>query len=70
MNALHTLEYTDDSPWPADNGSGSIYLKNLAADNADGKNWALGKKGAVTPAGTCHQSSAAGTNTGADIGSP
>lgn len=69
-NAFHTVEYSDDAPWPADNGSGSIYLKDLAADYTNGANWALSAIGTVTPAGTCYQSTAGGTNTGADIGSP
>jgi hypothetical protein len=69
-NAVFTIEYSNVSPWPDDNGSGSIYLTDLAADYTDGKNWALSKKGDITPSGTCYQSTAGETNTGADTGSP
>lgn len=69
-NAFLTFEYSDDSPWPADNGSGSIYLIDLEADSTDGKNWAISTIGSLTPTGSCYQSTAGGTNTGADIGSP
>jgi len=68
--ALFTIEYSDDSPWPADNGSGSIFLKDLSSDYTNGENWALSTIGEITPIGTCRQSTAEGTNTGADIGSP
>lgn len=69
-NAIEQVVYTDDPPWPADDGSASIYLTNLAADNTDGSNWALSTNGAATPLFNAYTALNAGGNSGSDIGSP
>ena len=69
-NAHTTVAYDDSGAWPSDDGSASIYLTDLTADPADGANWALSAVGTPTPLGTGRQSTAAGGNSGNDIGSP
>ena len=69
-NAIDTVAYDDSSPWPANDGSSSIYLNDLNADNNDGSNWALSQVDVSTPTGTAYQSSETGGNSGSDIGSP
>ncbi len=44
--AMDDVQYFDKSPWPADDGRASIYLKNLDADNAQPTSWALSRSGA------------------------
>lgn len=44
-NAVDSVTYTNASPWPVSNDSGSIYLTNLTADNHVGGNWALAAAG-------------------------
>ncbi|MGC8203478.1 ExeM/NucH family extracellular endonuclease [Aliiroseovarius sp. PTFE2010] len=63
-NAIATVAYDDSGDWPADDGSGSIYLTDLTADPNDGANWALSSDGAATPAGDTYVS------TEGDVGSP
>lgn len=70
-NALVTVAYDDSSGWPSDDGAGSIFLTDLAADANVGANWSLSTVGATTPAGgEAYQSAAAGGNGGSDVGSP
>ncbi|MDK2972128.1 MAG: uncharacterized protein PWP23_1883 [Candidatus Sumerlaeota bacterium] len=40
-NTIANVAYSDDSPWPSDDGMGAIYLTSLSADPSDGANWAL-----------------------------
>ncbi len=45
---LDVVFYGDSSPWPADDGESSIFLKNgflTAADNDDASNWLLSQAG-------------------------
>jgi predicted extracellular nuclease len=70
VNAVESVTYDDVGPWPSDDGSGSIYLTDLAADRNDGANWALSTVGAATPVNDAYQSVALGGNGGNDIGSP
>lgn len=67
-----TQFYTDDFPWPEDDGYASIYLTDLAADATNGANWALSTVGIATPAGGPGYTSRSGgsSNSGEDIGSP
>ncbi|MFN3260140.1 MAG: choice-of-anchor I family protein, partial [Pikeienuella sp.] len=53
-----------------DDGNGSIFLTDLAADNNDTANWALSTIGGETPVGTGRVSEAEAGNSGADVGSP
>ena len=53
-----------------DDGAGSIFLTDLAADNNDTSNWALSTAGGETPVGTGRLSEAEGGNSGSDVGSP
>ncbi|MCB0211872.1 MAG: lamin tail domain-containing protein, partial [Anaerolineae bacterium] len=69
-NVIEQVTYDDSSPWPVDDGAGSIYLTDLAADNSDGSNWALSTDGATTPLFDAYTALAAGGNSGSDIGSP
>ena len=70
-NAIETFAYDDDGTiWPTDDGAASIYLTDLAADNAVGTNWALSTDGGTTPLFDGYQSEAAGGNSGSDLGSP
>ena len=69
-SALTSLSFDDGGAWPADDGSGSIYLTGLSADPTDGANWALSSMGAATPTFNAYQSMAAGGNSGSDVGSP
>lgn len=70
-NAIVSLVYDDLGPWPAPDDAGSIFLTDLAADPADGANWALSTLGAPSPhGGTAAQSAAAGGNSGNDAGTP
>ncbi len=70
-NATATVLYDDDGAiWPLDDGDGSIYLTNLAADKTDGTNWLLSFPGdglsfmAAAVGGTVIQ------HNGGDVGSP
>ncbi len=70
-NATVSLSYTDDPPFPQDDGSGSIYLTDLGADPADGANWAISQLG--DGIGSYNASPAIGTfvdHAGGDLGSP
>ncbi|MCA9923957.1 MAG: lamin tail domain-containing protein, partial [Anaerolineales bacterium] len=69
-NALISIAYDDSGSWPVDDGNGSIYLTDLAADPNDGANWALSGIGVDTPVFTGYQSIVAGGNSGSDVGSP
>jgi hypothetical protein len=69
-NVVEGVTYDDSGDWPPDDGSASIYLKNLAGDVNDGTNWALSVAGVSTPVGDAFQSSATASNTGGDVGSP
>lgn len=70
-NVIDIVVYDDDgTTWPADNGSASIYLTDLGADNNVGTNWALSTNGGTTPVGDGYTSTASGDNGGADVGSP
>ncbi|HMB90640.1 MAG TPA: lamin tail domain-containing protein, partial [Rhodothermales bacterium] len=69
-NVIAGVDYDDGSPWPSDNGNGSIYLTDLSTNPNDGANWALSSDGAVTPTFDAYTSEAAGGNSGSDIGSP
>ncbi|AFY57726.1 putative extracellular nuclease [Rivularia sp. PCC 7116] len=70
-NVIDTVEFDDDGTvWPSDNGSASIYLTDLSADNNVGTNWALSTESGATPAGSGYMSFAAGGNSGGDVGSP
>ena len=64
-NALVTVPYPN-----IDDGAGSIYLTDLAADPTNASNWALSTVGVTTTTGSVYQSTAAGGNSGADVGSP
>lgn len=46
-SALDSVQYTNASPWPVSNNSGSIYLTNISADNDTGSNWDLAVSGAL-----------------------
>ena len=70
VNAIENVTYTTSAPWPSSDGNASIYLTDLTADNTDGANWALSTDGGVTPLFTGYTSTAAGGNSGADVGSP
>ncbi|MEM7113296.1 MAG: ExeM/NucH family extracellular endonuclease [Chloroflexota bacterium] len=70
VNALVTVTYTDDPPFPNDDGNASIYLTDLTADANDGNNWALSTDGGATPVFTGFTSANASGNSGADVGSP
>jgi len=61
---MDTVNYDDTSPWPAAADGPSIYLKNLAADNDNGANWARSTTvaKAVSPTGGLYSAS--------DVGSP
>ncbi len=61
---VDVVNYDDTSPWPSAADGPSIYLKNLAADNNVGSNWARSTTTAkaVSPTG--------GTFSNADVGSP
>jgi predicted extracellular nuclease len=65
VNALVTVPYPD-----IDDGMGSIYLTDLAADPTNAASWTLSTVGASTPVGTAYQSTAAGGNSGNDVASP
>ena len=65
---FYIMEYIGAFP-PVD-GLASIYLTDLTADPTDEANWALSELGTPTPLGTGRQSTAAGGNSGNDIGSP
>jgi predicted extracellular nuclease len=69
-NTIVDVAYDDSSGWPADDGSASISLTDLAADANDGSNWALSTFGGITPTFIGYQSAAAGGNSGNDVGSP
>ncbi len=67
-NAIDEVSY-GGTGWPSANGV-SIYLTTLSGDNNDGANWALSTDGSTTPLFDGFTSSATGTNTGTDVGSP
>jgi len=67
-NAVDVVDY-DAAGFPDPVGA-SIYLTDLAADNAQGANWAASVAGDATPAGPTVVSEAKGGNGGADTGSP
>ncbi|MEM6609424.1 MAG: ExeM/NucH family extracellular endonuclease [Pseudomonadota bacterium] len=69
-NTVVTVAYDDAGDWPSDDGNASIYLTDLSADLNDGTNWALSTDGGATPVNAGQTSSAAGGNSGADVGSP
>jgi hypothetical protein len=58
------VDYDDTTPWPPSSDGPSIYLKNLAADNNVGSNWARSTAvaKAVSPTGGVYSAS--------DVGSP
>ncbi|MFZ4733739.1 MAG: lamin tail domain-containing protein, partial [Pirellulales bacterium] len=62
----NTVDFAEDGTiWPAYSNGSSIYLQNIAADNAAGANWRsarVGVDGGIKPTGTVFSS--------ADIGSP
>ena len=41
VKAEFSLAYTDDPPWPADDGNGSVWHTNLGTDPHTGGNWQL-----------------------------
>ena len=65
-NVVVSLAYDDSGAWPSDDGAGSIYLTDLAADASDGANWALSEAGVVTPVNVAQT----GGEAGEDVGSP
>ncbi|MCK4342056.1 MAG: lamin tail domain-containing protein [Phycisphaerae bacterium] len=65
-NAVQDISYTDDPPWPADDGVASIYLLNVTYDNTDGANWHL----SVAGYDNAYESNPAGTNLAINVGSP
>ncbi|MEI2420151.1 lamin tail domain-containing protein, partial [Arthrospira platensis SPKY2] len=54
--AVLSLAYAASAPWPRNADGVSIYLTDLAADPANGANWALSVPDTVTPAGTVYTS--------------
>lgn len=64
------VSYSDDPPWPFDDGQGSIYLSNLGLDSSDGANWLLS---ADADGLSFHPGPAIDTaedHAGGDVGSP
>ena len=70
LNVIDNVNFDDSSPWPVDDGSASIYLTDLTADNDNGANWALSTDGGVTPLYTGYTSTSEGGNSGNDVASP
>ncbi|MEO1495667.1 MAG: lamin tail domain-containing protein [Planctomycetota bacterium] len=74
-NALVSLTYDDSAPWPTDNGTDSIYLRNLTFDPANGAAWSRATGGSTADP-NAYQAAAAPDplgrpdNSGADVGSP
>ncbi len=67
-NTIDSVNYgASGFPDPA---GASIYLSDLAADNDSGSNWAASSDGVDTPLFTGYTSTAAGGNSGDDVGSP
>ncbi|TVZ14963.1 BspA family leucine-rich repeat surface protein [Maribacter sp. MAR_2009_72] len=69
-NVVERVDYTNELPWPSDDGFASIYLTDLSADNQQGGNWALSTVDVATPLFTAYTSIGVYGNSGADIGSP
>ncbi len=70
-NTVEQVIYkNDEEGWPNDNGSASIYLVDLSADNTIGGNWALSVDGAETPLNAAFVGMELHGNSGQDIGSP
>jgi hypothetical protein len=61
---MDLVSYDDANPWPSASNGPSIYLKNLAADNNAGANWARSTTTvkAISPTGSTFSTS--------DVGSP
>lgn len=76
FNVVDKVAYSDDgTTWPADNGTGSIYLTGTIDSllNDNGSNWAISEGadvGSATPVNSIRQSLEAAGNTGSDFGSP
>ncbi|MDO1511701.1 M4 family metallopeptidase [Maribacter confluentis] len=70
LNVVEQVDYTNELPWPSDDGFASIYLTDLSADNQQGGNWALSTVDVATPLFTAYTSIGVHGNSGADIGSP
>lgn len=58
--AIDSVDYGISSPWPADDGYGSIFLADITTDNSKPENWLLSADGMIGVI----------TNTNGDIGSP
>lgn len=70
-NVIEQVLYEADGEiWPEDDGSASIYLTNLAADNNHGANWALSTEGNLTPLFKAYTSVIFEEHDGQDVGSP
>lgn len=73
-NAVTGVVYTSSSPWPADNGTDSMYLTNLGADPLLPASWSRSRGTVDDPHGFLASDvfSPGGTpdNKGLDIGSP
>ncbi|TMM55869.1 HYR domain-containing protein [Maribacter algarum] len=70
-NVIEQVAYAADGEiWPEDDGSASIFLRDLDSDNNIGTNWSLSTVGIATPIFKAYASMVFETNEGEDIGSP
>ncbi|WP_405383145.1 M4 family metallopeptidase [Maribacter sp. LLG6340-A2] len=70
LNVVEQVDYTNELPWPSDDGFASIYLTDLSVDNQQGGNWALSTVDVATPLFTAYTSIGVHGNSGTDVGSP
>ncbi|WP_198037231.1 M4 family metallopeptidase [Maribacter hydrothermalis] len=70
LNTVEKVDYSNELPWPTDDGFASIFLTDLTADNKLAENWELSVVGLVTPLNTGYLSIGVHGNSGTDIGSP
>lgn len=71
LNVIEQVAYDSGGMvWPDNDGSGSIYLTDINADNSVGDNWALSMVDEVTPLFTVYNSTPFDEDFSVDVGSP